>query len=108
MFECLNDSVLLEWHTPLAPGALPEHGGDVYVYGATGFGTFKVSRIRNESGNCVLSKTLEFVAKQQYSNYVFQCGVGEKGHESEKIWSKSAVLIGKSVYYIIITHEKET
>ena len=98
MFDCQNNSVLLEWHTPLVPLALPEDGGHEAVYDFIG-GTFEVLQIRRSTDNCVLRKTLEFVAKEQYSNYAFQCGVGKKGHDSKKIWSKSAVLTGKSVHY---------
>ena len=90
VFDCLNDtSVHLDWHTPLVSHAL---------YSGMS-GTFEVLQIRRSTGNCVLSKTLEFVAKEQYNNYAFQCGVWKRGHDTEKIWSKAAVLTGKSVHY---------
>ena len=110
VFECQDDGVLLEWHTPLVAHALPEYDEPEAVYNVLG-GLFELLSIQSSSESCLLNKTLQFVAKEQYNNYAFQCAVGKERHSSEKIWSKAALLVGKSVDYnvmCLLTQERET
>ena len=96
VFECQDDGVLLEWHTPFVPLALHESGGQFNNV----LGEFEWLSIQSSSQGCLLTKTLQFVAKEQYNKYAFQCAVGKVTHAIEKIWSKAAVLVGKSVDYV--------